>query len=65
MHGKPVARKTASVPFGTSVRYANGAVVTTFDPPPKGFDPLTADHATLRNHGYPFRPAGGAALARW
>jgi hypothetical protein len=43
MHGKSVTRKIAPVPFGTSVRYANGAVVTTFNPPPPGFDPMTAD----------------------
>ena len=51
--------------LGTSVKYPTGAVITTFDPPPAGFDPLTADAETLRAHGYPRRPQEPAALARW
>ncbi len=30
--------------------------ITTYDPPPPGFDPLTAPHHLLRKHGYPHRP---------
>ena len=30
--------------------------ITTYDPPPPGFDPLTAPHHVLRKHGYPHRP---------
>jgi hypothetical protein len=30
--------------------------MTTYDPPPPGFDPLTASHHLLRKHGYPHRP---------
>ena len=64
-------RKPASQPkiktgsTWTSQRFPNGAVITTFEPPPADFDPLTADQSTLRNHGYPYRPSEPAALARW
>ncbi len=30
--------------------------LTTYEPPPDGFDPLTASHHLLRKHGYPHRP---------
>ena len=30
--------------------------ITTYDPPPSGFDPLTASHHLLRKHGFPHRP---------
>ena len=49
----------------TSQRFPSGAVITTFEPPPADFDPLTADQSTLRNYGYPYRPSNPAALARW
>ena len=49
----------------TSTKYPNGAVVTTFDPPPPGFDPLTADPTELWRHGFPPRPSDPAALQRW
>ena len=29
---------------------------TTFEPPPSGFDPLTARPNLLRKHGFPRRP---------
>jgi hypothetical protein len=49
----------------TSTSYPNGAVVTTFDPPPPGFDPLTADPEALWRYGFPDRPSDPAALQRW
>ena len=48
-----------------TVTYATGYALTTFAPPPDGFDPLTADPSTLRDHGYPDRPTEPVALARW
>ena len=52
-------------PTQTSTKYPNGAVVTTFDPPPPGFEPLTADPTELWRHGFPPRPSDPAALQRW
>ena len=60
------SHSTQAIRFGqTSTRYPNGAVVTTFDPPPAGFDPLTADPTELWRHGFPQRPSDPAALQRW
>ena len=30
--------------------------ITTYEPPPSGFDPLSASHQLLRKHGFPHRP---------
>jgi hypothetical protein len=48
-----------------TVKFTTGAVLTTFEAPPAGFDPLTADPSTLNDHGYPDRPTEPAALAEW
>jgi hypothetical protein len=48
----------------TSNRYPSGAVVTIFDPPPAGFDPLTADPEALWRNEFPDRPSNPAALRR-
>jgi hypothetical protein len=52
-------------PGQTSAKYPSGAVVTTFDPPPSGFDPLTADPTELWHHGFPPRPTDPEELQRW
>ncbi|MDT5310714.1 MAG: hypothetical protein QOE48_6438 [Mycobacterium sp.] len=49
----------------TSTKYPSCAVVTTFDPRPAGFDPLTADPEPLWRHGFPDRPSDPATLRRW
>lgn len=48
-----------------TVQFESGHALTTFGPPPAGFDPLTADPGVLRDHGYPDRPTEPAALAQW
>jgi hypothetical protein len=52
-------------PVKHSIKSEYGYVLTTFGPPPAGFDPMAADQQTLRDHGYPDRPTGPAALAHW
>ena len=42
-----------------------GAKVTTFAPPPSGFDPLTASPADLVRYGFPARPEDPHHLARY
>jgi hypothetical protein len=34
-------------------KLAEGMEINTFEPPPPGFDPLTASAAALRRHGFP------------
>ena len=65
MPSTPSSGKARSAATRTSLTFSTGAVVTTFAPPPAGFDPLTADASTLRDHGYPDRPTEPAALAHW
>jgi hypothetical protein len=51
---------------GTAVSYKLGnAVVATQLIPPSGFRPETASASELEQYGFPARPSGGEALARW
>jgi Peptidase A4 family len=43
----------------------NGGKITTFAPPPAGFDPLTASAAKLAHHGFPARPKNPELRARY
>src|SRR5215831_9791250 len=61
MHGEDARQKSNK----TSTTYPTGAVVTTFGPPPKDFDPMTASPSTLLAYGYPPRPHDSEALAHW
>ncbi len=47
------------------VTLENGGKITTFAPPPAGFDPLTASAAKLAHHGFPARPEDPKLLARY
>jgi hypothetical protein len=44
------------------IKYPSGAEVSTFDPPPPGFDPLRADAAELLRHGFPPWPGNGPEM---
>jgi hypothetical protein len=56
-----MARRLALIPTGIENVYG-------IEPPPKGFDPLTADTAALLRYGFPLRPdpvAAPKAAAIW
>jgi hypothetical protein len=36
------------------IRLEHGITITTFEPPPEGFDPRTTNKALLEKHGFPF-----------
>src|ERR1700748_139534 len=59
------ASRARPTPTKHSIRSDAGFVLTTFGSPPAGFDPMTADLQTLRDHGYPDRPTEPVALAHW
>jgi hypothetical protein len=46
------------------IHFPSGATITTFTPPPPGFDPLSADEATLRSYGLPPRPMEDPVMAK-
>jgi hypothetical protein len=47
------------------INLGHGLEVTLFEPPPHGFDPLTARPAELERHGFPRRPTNPRQLARY
>lgn len=40
----------------STTKFPSGLEVSTFEPPPPGFEPLKADDAELTRHGFPRRP---------
>jgi Peptidase A4 family len=49
----------------TRIALGEGREVRTFDPPPRGFDPLEASPAELERHGFPALPTNPHHLQRY
>src|SRR3984885_13515288 len=49
----------------TRIALGEGREVRTFDPPPRGFDPLKASPAELERHGFPALPTNPHQLERY
>jgi peptidase A4-like protein len=49
----------------SATKFPSGVEVSTFEPPPPGFQPLKATDAELARHGFPRRPQDPQAMQRY
>lgn len=59
------AAAPSNTPTAGTVQVAGTSQTVKWKCPPAGFDPVTADNATLAEYGFPTRPSSAAAQAAW